>query len=140
LTNSGAGEDNGLVWRDFVEEISMRAWIVYAATGAVLLGSPALANDGTGKGHNGPVAVSSAQPEFEDQQIGRVTAIDATAMTFSCHWSTGDWTYHVTKLTAFRKNGAGASFADLKSGDVVQVLFHREGPTEIADAVMISTQ
>lgn len=117
----------------------MRALIVYAATGAVLLGSTAaVANDGTGKGHNHLSALSSAQPDLEGQQIGRVTAVDAAGMTFACHWSTRDWTYHVTNRTTVRKNGASASLADLKSGDVVQVLFHMDGDKRVADAVYVS--
>ncbi len=121
----------------------MRTWIMGAATGAIVLGSAvtvAIANDGTGKGHNGPAALSSAQPTFTDQQIGRVVTIDTAGMAFACHWSSGDWTYHVTNKTSLRKNGAAIAFTDLKPGDVVQVLFHREGPTEIADAVIVSTQ
>jgi hypothetical protein len=69
-----------------------------------------------------------------------VTSIDAAAMTFACHWATGDWTYHVTEKTSFRRDGAAATMNDLKTGDVVQVLFHMEGPNEVADAVVISTQ
>ncbi|HWE07418.1 MAG TPA: hypothetical protein VG274_11955 [Rhizomicrobium sp.] len=120
----------------------MRAWIAYAATGAVLLGSPAMANDGTGKGHSGsgPVALSAAQPDFESQQIGRVVAVDPAGMTLKCHWVAEEWTYHVTPKTTFRKNGARTSLADLKSDDVVQVLFHREGTNQVADAVIVSTQ
>ena len=123
----------------------MRAWIVTAATGAVLLGwatTPVLANDGTGKGHgsSGPVALSAAQPDFEAQQIGRVVAVDPAGMTLKCHWAAEEWTYRVTPRTTFRRNGANASLADLKSGDVVEVLFHREGPNQVADAVMVSTQ
>lgn len=121
----------------------MRAWIIFAATGAALLGTaaqPALANDGTGKGHP-PIALGSSGPEQPSlQQIGRVTSVDPAAMTFACHWASGDWTYHVTEKTAFRRDGKAATMNDLKTGDVVQVLFHMEGTNEVADAVGISTQ
>jgi hypothetical protein len=119
----------------------MRAWIVTAAIGAVLLASPAVANDGTGKGHGsgGPIGLRAAQPDFEAQQIGRVVAVDPAGMILKCHWAAEEWTYHITPRTNFRRNGANASLADLKSGDVVEVLFHREGPNQVADAVMVST-
>jgi hypothetical protein len=131
--------------REFIGEISMRSWIVCAASGALIFGSfvaPATANDGTGKGHGsgGPIGLRAAQPDFEAQQIGRVTAVDTTAMTLACHWTTGDWTYHITPKTTFRRNGASASLADVKTDDVVQVLFHMEGANEVADAVIVSTQ
>ena len=116
----------------------MRPWIVCAATGVLVLGSfGAIANDGTGKGHH-PIALSSAGPGGEEQQIGKITSIDTAAMTFGCHWGSGDWIYHTNAKTTFRRGSAPAGFADLKTGDVVQVLFHMEGNTEVADAVMIS--
>jgi len=118
----------------------MRALIVYAATGAVLLASstaPAVANDGTGKGHNRLIALSSARPDLEGQQIGRVTVMDKAAMTFGCHWQSSDWTYQVAPKTVFRKGGA-ANFSDLKSGDTVEVLFHMDSDKRVADTVYIS--
>jgi hypothetical protein len=116
----------------------MRPWIVCAATGVLVLGSfGAIANDGTGKGHQ-PIALRSAGPQMSSQQIGRITSVDPAAMTIGCHWSTGDWTYQTSAKTTFKRGGSAASFADLKAGDVVQVLFHMEGTAEVADAVMIS--
>ena len=75
---------------------------------------------------------------MSSQQIGKITAVDAAAMTFGCHWRSDDWTYQTNAKTTFQRGGSAVRFADLKTGDVVQVLFHMEGTTEVADVVMIS--
>jgi uncharacterized protein DUF5666 len=107
-----------------------------AASVAVALLSPVIALACTGIGKGAPPAMGSGAPE-EKFETGTVTSVDAAAMTFSCHWKTGDWTYQVTADTAFHQGGAKVRFADLKPGAVVKVKYHFEGKTEVADTVTI---
>ena len=112
----------------------MRRSLLAASVAAVLL-SPVIALACTGIGKGAPPAMGSGAPERVE--TGTVTAVDAAAMTFSCHWKTGDWTYHVTADTAFHQGGAKVRFADLKPGAIVKVKYHFEGKTEVADTVTI---
>jgi len=113
----------------------MRRSLVAASVAMALL-SPVVALACTGIGKGAPPAMGSGAPE-ERVETGTITAVDAAAMTFSCHWKTGDWTYQVTADTAFHQGGAKVRFADLKRGAVVKVKYHYEGKTEVADTVTI---
>jgi len=68
---------------------------------------------------------------------GTVTAVDAAAKSFTCHWRTGDRTYGTTDKTVFRMGRKRASFSDLKPGEIVQVSYHRAGGERVSDRVTI---
>jgi|ERR1700730_12077430 len=70
---------------------------------------------------------------------GAVTAVDAAARTFVCHWPSGDLTFKTTDTTHYWKAGKPASWADLKTGDTVSVGYHDEGPDHVAETVRIAT-
>lgn len=70
---------------------------------------------------------------------GTIVSVNAGSMTFVCQWTSGDWSYQATANTVFRfANGASASFADLRPGEVVSVQYHYSGSTEVTDTVIIS--
>jgi len=82
-------------------------------------------------------------------KVGKITAVDDTAKTFTCHEKTGDTTYK-TKVGSPDATGFGirnetifwlgkekASWADLKVGGWARVTAHDEGGDKVADKVEI---
>jgi hypothetical protein len=58
---------------------------------------------------------------------GKVSAVDATAMTVTVTGKAGDKTYYVTSDTKIAKDGAPAAFADITVGEVVYGTYKKDG-------------
>jgi hypothetical protein len=81
-------------------------------------------------------AAQTSKPQVKLR--GTVTAVDAAAKTFTCHWKTGDMTFKTTDKTQYWKGGKQGSWADLKAGDTVSVGYHDEGADRVAETVRIA--
>jgi hypothetical protein len=130
----------------------MRYWAVTASIAIVLVAPQfALGDSGIGKGRVGappfPHAVEAGAPGpsggVHRAQPGgihyaTVTGVDSAAMTFNCHGAEGDETFQVTQSTKIRRGNDMMGFGDLRSGGNLQVIFHLNGQTKIADLVVLS--
>ena len=58
---------------------------------------------------------------------GKVSAVEATAMTVTVTGKAGDNTYNVTSDTKIMKDGAPATFADITVGEMVYGTFKKDG-------------
>jgi len=121
-------------------EFEMRVSIAAAMVAVILIvpgfevSSPAR---GTGIG-KGIAPVGAEGPAETLTHVGTVTDINSGNMTFGCHWKTGDWTFWVTPGTNIRVGSAKGSFADIKTGEFVEVQFHYSGKREMADLVVLT--
>ena len=68
---------------------------------------------------------------------GTVIAVDIAHWSFVCHWQSGDEIYQTTSATSFRYGQAPASFADLRPGETVRVLYRQVGTIRYAVEVGI---
>lgn len=114
---------------------------VAASCIAILIATPAFATGGTGIGKGStmsmgatPDAKSVAPSPFH---TGKVTTIDATAMSFSCHWKAKDHTILTNSSTTFTAGKAPAKFGDIKVGSKVKVATHKTDQGDVADSVTI---
>ena len=118
----------------------MRVSIAAAMAAAILI-MPGFAvsclAQGTGIG-KGIAPVGNPGPTQTHTQVGTVTDVNSGNMSFGCHWKTGDWTYWVTPGTNILVGNAKGSFADIKTGEVVEVQFHFSGKREMADLVALT--
>lgn len=113
---------------------------IAAAMAAVILIVPGFAVSclaGTGIG-KGIAPIGAEGPAQTHTQVGTVTDVNSGNTTFGCHWKTGDWTYWVTPGTNIRVGSAKGSFADIKTGEFVEVQFHFSGKREMADLVVLT--
>ena len=119
----------------------MRVSIAAALVGAILI-VPGFAvssrAQGTGIGKGRLAPLGSEGPAETHTQVGTVTDVNSGKMNFGCHWKTGDWTYWVTPGTNIRVGNAKGSFADIKTGEFVEVQFHFSGKREMADLVVLT--
>lgn len=69
-----------------------------------------------------------------------VTAVDDVGKTFNCRWRSRDWTFQTTRTTEFFVGPKPAGFSDLKVGQTVKVVFHRNGRNRTADRVVITAK
>jgi hypothetical protein len=120
-------------------EFEMRASIAAALAAAILImpGFAVSCVAGTGIG-KGIAPVGAEGPAQTHTQVGTVTDVNSGNMTFGCHWKTGDWTFWVTPGTNIRVGSAKSSFADIKTGEFVEVQFHFSGKRETADLVVLT--
>lgn len=119
----------------------MRGSIAAIAAAVVLvsgLAMPCLAQNGGGIGKGLEPMLGSSGPAQTHTQVGTVTDVNSGNMSFGCHWKTGDWTFWVTPGTNIRAGNTKGSFADIKTGEFVEVQFHFSGKREMADLVVLT--
>ncbi len=68
---------------------------------------------------------------------GKVSAEDTTAMTVTVGGKGGDKTYTVTSETKIMKDGAPATFADIKVGEFISGAYKLDGDKMIATRITI---
>ncbi|MGH6888228.1 MAG: hypothetical protein ACREHF_03380 [Rhizomicrobium sp.] len=71
--------------------------------------------------------------------MGKIGAIDSVGMSFVCGGNGRSRTYWITQATRFRTGAIEASFFDLRTGEPVEVTFHRSGGQAVADLVRLRT-
>jgi hypothetical protein len=108
---------------------------VVASCLAILIATPAFATGGTGIGKGSTMGMGSEAPAAA--HTGTVTKIDATAMSFSCHWKSQDHTILTNSSTMFMAGTQSAKFADIKVGGKVKVQSHKTEQGDMADSVTI---
>ncbi|MGD0867388.1 MAG: hypothetical protein ABSA49_17740 [Rhizomicrobium sp.] len=118
--------------------------LLVVASAAALLATVAMSGTGFGKGTasgtgSGKGAARSAAAGQMLIERGPVTNINMTAMSFNCRTADGNRLYQVDGTTKFRRGYDLVSFGDLQTGANVQVLYHLEGKTVVADLVLISS-
>lgn len=69
-------------------------------------------------------------------QRATVLSIDSVSMNFVCAERNSIRRYWLTAATGFRSGAQNATFFDLRTGEPVQVTFHRAGPLNVADLVV----
>jgi hypothetical protein len=80
----------------------------------------------------------SPAPVGPEPWWGVVTSIDAANRTFVCHRAgKPPWTYSLTDATKFLVGKKPGSVADLKTGETVDISYHLQGKTKVADTVSI---
>lgn len=109
----------------------MRCWIAVAA---VLLVN-GLASPGRAQG--GAPGVDLALSAPRGAQTCTIVALDSVTMNFLCQTQGTESQYWVARSTRFLANRPGASFFDLRTGQLVQVTFHDAGRLRIADLVRV---
>jgi hypothetical protein len=69
---------------------------------------------------------------------GKVTAVNAAARSFDCHWRTKDWTFKTNDKTIIKVGKKIAAWSEVKAGQTVNIKFHQEGDVRVADRVVLT--
>ena len=81
---------------------------------------------------------SATAPAHKKATIhGKVSAVDATAMTVTVTGKAGDSTYTVTSDTKITKDGAPATFADITVGEMIGGTYKKDGDKMYATKIVI---
>lgn len=80
-------------------------------------------------------AVNAAPPST--QQDGVVTAVNRSGKTFIAQSDSGASTYKTTDRTVFRVGATPSSWAAIKAGSKVGIVYHLDGQNPVADEVVI---
>jgi hypothetical protein len=80
-----------------------------------------------------------ASPTAPPHLHGTVASVDAHAMSFAVKTTKDTETLQVNTATKFSVHGKTATFADLKDGDMVKVIYRAEGANKLATSVDVST-
>jgi hypothetical protein len=84
----------------------------------------------------GFAAIASAAPP-STQQDGVVTAVNRSGKTFTAQTGSSTSSYDTTDRTIFRVGTTPTSWAAVKIGSKVGIVYHLNGQTPIADEVVI---
>ena len=71
------------------------------------------------------------------EQTGKIISVDPAAKTFICQWGGEDRLYKTTDKTVFRVGTKNATWADLKLGERVNILYRMADKERIAERVVI---
>jgi hypothetical protein len=92
---------------------------------------PAQSLPGSAPGLRPPDVLSPMQV-----RTGTILTVDPVSMNFVCAERDGAGRYWMTLATRFRAGARRATFFDLRTGEPVQVMFHRSGRQNVADLVV----
>jgi Domain of unknown function (DUF5666) len=85
-----------------------------------------------------PDATAPAKKHHEGSGVhGKVSAVDATAMTVTVTAKDGDKTITVTSDTKITKDGADAQFSDITVGEMIIAACKQDGDKLTATKIMI---
>jgi hypothetical protein len=84
----------------------------------------------------GFVAFANAAPPSAQQDV-RVTHVDRAGRSFTAQTQTGNATYKTTERTVFRAGATPTSWAAVKAGSDVAVVYHLDGKSAVADEIVI---
>ena len=108
---------------------------LFAIAVAALMAVPAITRAQTAT----PAAPDASAPAQKHgaRIMGKVTAVDATAMTVTVAGKAGDNTYTVTSDTKITKDGQPATFADITVGTAIHGAYKKDGDKMTATMIGI---
>ena len=95
---------------------------LFALAAAALMAAPAITCAQEAAGTNAPAAAAPTHKHGLPFK-GKITAVDATAMTITI----GEHTYNITSKTKISKDGNPATLADFAVGDSVAGAYKKNG-------------
>jgi len=96
---------------------------LYAIAAAALIAAPASIRAQDAATTNSPAATAPVHKKHAVPFKGKITAVDATAMTVTV----GTQVYNITSETKIAKDGKPATLADFAVGDMVAGAYKKDG-------------
>jgi hypothetical protein len=105
---------------------------LYTIVAAALIASPAVIRAQDTATNNSPAATAPAKKKGILAAHGKVTAVDAAAMTITVK----EQTFNVTSATKITKDGLATTLADIKVDDAVRITYKKDGSGKLNATVI----